>query len=298
VGQLFQSILTPASTRSYQRAWILLRDLCATNSIPYTMPVSIQTLVLFIAHLVSLNYSPSSITTYVSAIGYVHKLQNLPDPSNTFLVSKLLHSCRKNKVLDSRLPITKSILHQLVSNLSNITSALYNIKLFKSMFLLAFHAFLRVGEITTDSRSHVNVLHVDQVTSHSSDDSIVIEFRHFKHSNGRTFRLSIPSQPVTVFCPVASLHDYLSVRGESPGPLFLCSSNLPVSRHQFNTVLFQSLSYNGFDTSRYKSHSFRIGSATKASSRGYSDSQIRRMGRWKSDAFKTYLRSSHQQSAI
>jgi hypothetical protein len=36
----------------------------------------------------------------------------------------------------------------------------HNITLYKSMFLLAFHAFLRVGEITHDVRSQVNVIQV------------------------------------------------------------------------------------------------------------------------------------------
>ena len=55
--------------------------------------------------------------------------------------------------------------------------------------------------------------------------------------------------------------------------------------------LQRCLAYCGLDTSRYKSHSFRIGGACHAADRGYSDGQIRALGRWKSDAFKVYLRS-------
>jgi hypothetical protein len=190
------------------------------------------------------------------------------------------------------------MLHSLVSSLSQFSASEYNIKLYKSMFLLAFHAFLRVGEITHDVRSQVNVIQVDQVTIHSSDNSAVIEFRHFKHSDGRSFRLSIMCQQDPEFCPVLALREYLSVRATSPGPLFLISPNVPVSRNQFNVFLSQALSFNGFDLSRYKSHSFRIGSATEAAASGHTDSQIRQMGRWKSDAFKSYIRSSHQQSSI
>jgi hypothetical protein len=40
----------------------------------------------------------------------------------------------------------------------------------------------------------------------------------------------------------------------------------------------------------YKAHSFRIGAATHAASRGYSDQDIQIMGRWHSDAFKKYIR--------
>jgi hypothetical protein len=166
------------------------------------------------------------------------------------------------------------------------------------MFLLAFHAFLRVGEITQDNPSQSNVINLDQVSLPTSDNSVVIDFCHFKHSNGRSFRLTIRCQPDPAFCPVVALSEYLSVRGGSPGPLFLCSPTTPVSRNQFNTSLNQSLAYNGLDLSKYKSHSFRIGSATEAAASGHSDSQIRQMGRWKSDAFKNYIRTSQQNSSF
>ena len=43
--------------------------------------------------------------------------------------------------------------------------------------------------------------------------------------------------------------------------------------------LQRCLAYCGLDTSRYKSHSFRIGGPYHAADRGYSDEQIRALGR-------------------
>ena len=40
-----------------------------------------------------------------------------------------------------------------------------------------------------------------------------------------------------------------------------------------------------------KSHSYRIGGACRAAEVGYSDEQIRVLGRWKSDGLKIYLSS-------
>ena len=58
----------------------------------------------------------------------------------------------------------------------------------------------------------------------------------------------------------------------------------------FLSLVFRSC---GLDSSKYKGHSFRIGAATFAASCGFSDAQIRAMGRWKSDVFRKYIRLSN-----
>ena len=81
------------------------------------------------------------------------------------------------------------------------------------------------------------------------------------------------------------------MRGAASGPLFCKSDLRPVNISSFNTELKRCLVFCGLDTSRYKGHSFRIGAAPHASEQGLSDSQIRKLGRWQSDKFKTYLHS-------
>ena len=49
---------------------------------------------------------------------------------------------------DVRLPITVSILGRLVESLSFTTESKYEQSLFTAMFLFAFNAFARIGEIT------------------------------------------------------------------------------------------------------------------------------------------------------
>ena len=71
------------------------------------LPVSINSLVLFISYLSARKFASSTISTYFSALGYVHKLSNLPDPSKNFLVQKLLMAhIRLHPAPDVRLPIT------------------------------------------------------------------------------------------------------------------------------------------------------------------------------------------------
>ena len=49
------------------------------------LPDSVNSLALFISYLSARKFAPSTILTYVSALSYVHKLGNLPDPSKNFL---------------------------------------------------------------------------------------------------------------------------------------------------------------------------------------------------------------------
>ena len=93
----------------------------------------------------------------------------------------------------------------------------------------------------------------------------------------------------TRICPVQLLMDYLVLRGSRPGAIFISHLGNPVSRDAFATQLKRAFRHCGLDTSKYKSHSFRIGAASHAAQHGYSDAQIRALGRWKWNAFLKYL---------
>ena len=50
-----------------------------------------------------------------------------------------------------------------------------------------------------------------------------------------------------------------------------------------------ALAFCVFDCCSYKLHSFRIGAAGLAAENSMYDAQIWGLGRWKSDAFKSYI---------
>ena len=67
--------------------------------------------------------------------------------------------------------------------------------------------------------------------------------------------------------------------------------HLYITRTFFVTQLKAALKFNNLDCALYKAHSFRIGAASWATAKGFSDSQIRLLGRWKSNAFLKYIRT-------
>ena len=119
--------------------------------------------------------------------------------------------------------------------------------------------------------------------------SLVVTFTNYKHNyNQSAFSLILHRQFNT--CPVQSFLDYVNTRGAENGPLFINGDGSPVLRSNFCKAFCTIFRLCGLDPSRYKGHSFRTGAATYAAEQGYSDTQIRHMGRWKSDAFKKYIR--------
>jgi hypothetical protein len=165
----------------------------------------------------------------------------------------------------------------------------------KVMFLTAFYAFLRIGEITHASTA-VNNIQWQSLQFLLNDNQIPYAFElnmeRFKHNAGKTcHKLRVQEncqQPE--FCPVQALWHYCKLRGNSAGRLFCSLNGTPVSRSFFSQKLKLSLQFAGCNTAMYKTHSFRIGAPTHADSRGYSDQDIQIMSRWHPDAFKKYIR--------
>ena len=91
-------------------------------------------------------------------------------------------------------------------------------------------------------------------------------------------------------CPVTLLSKYLTLWGSRPGAIFLSEDGLPVLLSVFSNQLLRVCHLCGLDPSRYKGHSFGLGAASYAADRGCSDTQIRMLGRWKSNAFLRNIR--------
>ena len=294
--------MAKSSKTVYTRSWRLFQEamtLIAPNvDIRSLLPLSQNTVLFFIGFLSLKGLSSSTITTYVSAIGYVHKISNLHNPTTNFLVQKVLASVNKiNPSLDPRLPITLNILHQLIQALPQVVNNYYHIILLRAMFLVAFYGLMRVGEIAYSSDTENPTIALDQITFFRNH--FVIKIKIFKYNiSRRPFEILITRQPDPFVCPMVNLQLYLQMRGNAPGPLFVYQDGPVVLKSFFASKLSKCLKFLGLDTSLYKSHSFRIGAASLLASLGYADSEIRMIGRWKGDSFKKYIRCERLHSCL
>jgi len=113
---LLQASLSPATVSSYNRMLEIYVHFCNEYFPGVNLFPSTQTMVAhFISHLFVQNYQPSTIASYVSAISYVHKIKNMPDPTASFRIKKILKGTQNlRKSVDTRMPMTRDILFDLV----------------------------------------------------------------------------------------------------------------------------------------------------------------------------------------
>ena len=165
-----------------------------------------------------------------------------------------------------------------------------------------FFGFLRAGEFTVpsvgsyDQEVHLNFTNL-AVDSHSQLSMVCVRI---KQSKTDPFR-----QGVHVFlgsmegavCPVRAIIGYTGNRNPHPGPLFICKEGTPLTHGYLVASVQQALSQTGLNVSQYNGHSFRIGAATTAAQNGLEDSMIKTLGRWRSDAYKLYIKIPQAQLA-
>jgi hypothetical protein len=123
------------------------------------------------------------------------------------------------------------------------------------------------------------------------DAAFMITFSGFKHSSSTPTTLQIHTTG-SPDCPVQALKTYPNHRNPHPGPLFV-HANHPVQRNSFMATFRACLKYLNISTTNYNVHSFRIGRTTDMADQNVPNDTIQRIGRWKSNAYRKYIRSDH-----
>ena len=160
------------------------------------------------------------------------------------------------------------------------------------MFVIAFHTFLRIGEITKTSQGICNALQDNDIELQYRSKklhSIHILLRKYKHSKDSLFTLQILTQ-ACLFCPVKCMSKYLSIRTHGNGPLFIFQNRKYVSASYFNTELKTVITIVMGSSQGYSSICFCIGVAAHCLIKGYSKDTISKLGRWHTNSIEKYSR--------
>ena len=191
----------------------------------------------FIGWLSVQNFAPATINTYVSAVGYYHKINGCSDPTHDFLVAKLLEGCRRSHPSrDCRQPISLLILKEICGSLPIVCSSQFEACMFKAVFLSAFFGLLRVGEFAADSKHKIqeSVLSVSDVHfGHTdvNDPYVEVSLKHSKNNQaGPPQVIYLKHSNIPGLCPVTALKEFLQIRPTVSGPLFSHFDGSPLTR--------------------------------------------------------------------
>jgi len=248
-------------------------------------------ILLFISFLSVQNFAPSTINSHMAALSFVHSVNGWANPTESFLVRKLKEGCRRsNHRSDGRLPITPSLLEKLMKVLPLVCKSSYEAQLFKAAFLLAFFGFLRVGELAFTKNQDLSRL-IALSDIRIVGDLLTLRIRYSKTDQlGNAYYLSIQGSSEKELCPIAALLSYLDSRPLQEGPLFIHFNRRVITSAQFSHILKEGIKHLGLCPKYFGSHSFRIGAATAAAICGFDEESIKRLGRWKSSAYRLYIR--------
>ena len=286
--------LAPSTVGSYKSGQKRYLCFCQDARLQ-PLPLSERVLCLFVAQLAKENLTHQTIKCYLSAVCYFNIGAGYGDPFGPGIFPMLQYVLRGVKRVPRlptcpRLPITLPILQCLKFQWSPHASDANFIMLWAAC-CVRFSGFMRAEEFTVKSANDcdpASSLTVQDVSldQHTNPSIVCV---HLKQSKTDPFRHGINiylCRTKADLCPVAALLEYIAVRPDAPGPLFVYKDCSPLTRDKLVVAVRQALEQAGHTASKYSGHSFWIGAATTALQVGLEDSLIKMLGCWKSAAYQ------------
>ena len=302
--QYFSSGLAVSTQKVYSSAINQYVKFCNQFLLPLT-PASEQLLCRFVTYLAIKHISASSLKVYLSAVHQLH-LQHGCSPPAVGDMPRLQQVLRGIRISQAkvpntrcpqrtRLPITPTLFRNIWQSWRGSPMDHDKVLLWAAI-TMCFFGFMRSGELCI----HDTARGFDETRDLTFKDVAVDDYRdpsfiriHLKTSKTDPFHqgsVIVLGRTKDELCPVAALLQWLVRRGNAPGPQFVFASGAPLARPQLVTTLRTFIQQMGGNPSGFSGHSFRSGAATTAAQLNIPDSQIKLMGRWKSNAFQRYLK--------
>lgn len=242
----------------------------------------------FITYLAAQRVNPRTIQVYLSGLRAWHVTAGIDPPWILTPVNQLLlKSVNRQGPPPRRVqPFSPDDLYALI----NVLPCTYDNITYLSAMLIVFYGCMRASELCVHPLSNPKPATWAQfrVTEHP----LMLQYRARSSKtapNGFVATIGCTHQPL---CPVCLFILYVQYRGPM-GPLtpvFILSTGVPLTYNNLNTFIKRVTPLVGLDPTFYTTHSLRSGSATAAARAGCSDHQIKRLGRWASQAYTTYIR--------
>ena len=290
---LMRNHLFSNTRKSYSCGMNKFRIFCQQQNI---RKLDRNAVLLFIASLHATKIAPSSAKVYLAAVRNELRERGLPDFTADDFIPLAIKGMERldQRPSEARLPITMALMRLIKTRLrlSQLDSFVQH--LYWAACCFAFFGLLRASEYTTH---FVSSFLLSEHTIRFSDISVLsasslkLHLRHTKTGTHQEVSLLATGHSV---CPVRAFHHFRLQRekiSRPDFPLFTFKDGTFLTQQNFNHAI-KSLLKHVPDCSHYSSHSFRIGNATQAAASHTQEAYIQKAGRWKSSAYKGYIRPS------
>lgn len=236
---LVRRSLSEGTWSFYSRTWEEWESLL--ESVPEAKVDLESGLLFFIGSHFGMGMSPSGMDRRLSALAFWFQVHRLQDFTKSFLVRRAMRGFRKGRCIrDSRRPVSFELLLSLGASLPEVCASIYEGKLFRAAFSLAFFGAFRVSELVSPSRVRAGGLAITDVRD-TGEELVCLIRRSKTDQRGRGLQVSLHRLPGSAMCPVSAVREYLSARPTGDGPLLMHRDGSFLSVYQFVQV-FRRLS--------------------------------------------------------
>jgi hypothetical protein len=289
---------------TYKSAERMLATFCKMEKKPLELPIGEKTTLEFIHWLsTERNLKAASINGYLAGIRKLHIVKGLDAPVlRTQLVQMVLEG-KKNmeaaavlRTGSKRQPMTRELMLVLKAKIREWDGTSLDKATLWAVSTLLFHGAFRGGEILSRTAAWFDpgfsLLRRDIMLIEDGSDQKMVQVRLKapKEDKQKTDVIVDVFQTNTELCPIRAVSRWLRMSGdmESDQPAFRFADGTPITGGRFNQLLHLWL---GEVTPGISAHSFRIGAASLMGSLGFSDKDVKAIGRWGSRAFEGYIRT-------
>ena len=266
---------------------------------------------IFIGWLIKRDVQSCTIRSYLSGVQKAHVAcgfkgldQDSPLIREVLLGHKNKHAQGKvNNKRAKRLPATVNVLRFLKTKIRMSNMKDHDKITAWAACTICFYGALRSSEALSRYENFFDpslTLCKKDVTLCTDGD---VESLHLNIKHSKTNKSGI-DETVVIYatnsdtCPIRAAKKLLLLNRNVPSdyPFFSLESGKPLAQRRFNSLLSE-LTSDQIKGGSISSHSFRIGITSLLDKKGFSDSELKKVGRWSSRAFKVYIRLSRTNRA-
>ena len=306
LADIYEHGLAKSTWSNYSTAERLLAKCCKEKGIKQELPVKENTVLAFI-HWMAFHRGAKAgtIRNYLAGIRQLHIAKGISDLTLCTERTKTMLNGLKNKEMakkraagaEKRKPITPDILRLLKTRLTETDMRNSDKKLLWTVSSVLFHGAFRVHEILSKSEKQFDpdycLLEKDAMIRSSGGEKVLqLKIKAPKEDKlGASTIIDIYPTDNDI-CPVRAFQKWWKRESSTGGrPLFCFNDGTPLTGRRFNSIIRECLG-KGFPegVKLFSSHSFRAGAASMMGELGFSDEDVKSVGRWNSRAFLEYIK--------